>query len=441
MRPLRAPLVTLLSALLLLTAACSATSNTAHPRAPQLPAPPDSHVVAKGICDLDPALCANHPRESAATVGDYAYASGQVTAMEASARITRSPGLFSFGAGTPAPQASPQLPSAAAPQAPHDMIEVEARFSIQSDDIAASTERFRSIARAAGGTITLDSASQGGTASEATFEVRVPMAQYDSIVSALDSVGKVRAREVKATDVTKSFHDTELLLANQEAALKRYGEILKDAKTVTEVLEVEHQLERLRAQIDRLKGDLAWTQDKVLRATLRVRIFPSEAAPEAVFAPEATLYPGARGIILYDLRGPGQTYGYAGGGLSFAWKDVFGIKFSRAFVVDVDIAHAAFTNGPSASSYALLALAGSELYSGLLGGGRRTVLNPYLGWRMGFAETEARGDFAVGAVVGLDLLKTKSVILDLHLRALGLFGNDLGAHALIAPGLGMSVSF
>jgi hypothetical protein len=365
---------------------------------------------------------------------------GQLASQE-SRIVHKMSGLLSFGASPSAPQASAQLPSATQPSAQHEMIEVEARFSIQSDDVGASAARFRAITRAAGGTITLDSATQGGAASEATFEVRVPIAQYDSLASALDSVGKVRAREVKATDVTKSFHDTELLLANQEAALKRYEEILKDAKTVTEVLEVEHQLERLRAQIDRLKGDLAWTEDKVLRATLRVRIFPSESAPEAVFAPEATLYPGARGVILYDLRGPGQTYGYAGGGLSFAWKDVLGIKFSRAFVVDVDLAHAAFTNGPPSSSYAFLGLVGSELYSGLLGGGRRTFLNPYLGWRMGFAETEARGDFAIGGVVGLDLLKTKNVILDAHLRALGLVGSDLGAHAVLAPGLGLSVSF
>jgi Domain of unknown function (DUF4349) len=428
--------------LLLLTSGCHRAYSARGPVAPALPTPPDSRpALVGGICDLDRALCsAGAFHDDPLSAGGFEVtAAHNVNAEVYAAQTSGGGSLLSFGGGSPAPRA-PDLPSAGS-HGPREMIEVEARFAIKSDNLARSASRFRDIARESGGSITLDTESLSSNASEATFEVRVPMAQYDSIVAALESVGSVRAREVKATDIAKQYRDEELLLANQEAAMKRYEELLRDAKNVTEVMAVEGQLDRLRAQIDRLKGDMAWMQDKVARATIRVRILASDAAAEAISEPSVALYPGLRFVTIVDLRGDSQRFGYVGGGLSLAFKDVFGIHFGRAFVLEVDLAHAAFGEEPSGSHYAFLALAGSDFYSDLLGGGRRRLLNPFLGWRAGYGESEARGDLALGGILGLDLVKTKTVFVDLHVRALGLVGNGLGPHAVVAPGLGANVAF
>jgi hypothetical protein len=432
MRALRAAIVGLL-----LTVGCHHRYN-ARDAVPPLPTPAESRpVLTGGICEIDPGAC-SHVGPGVSQV-DFVTDSAQAVSTVQFAGSRSS--LFSFGSGSSPSTPTPQLPSAGNAQAPREMIEVEARFAIQVDDLARAADRFRALVQTGGGTLTYDTATFAHNASEATFEVRVPMAQYDTIVAAMAGLGAVRAREIKATDVSKAYHDEELLLANQEAALHRYEELLKTAAKVTEVLEVERQLERLRAEIDRLKGDLAWTRDKVARATIRVRLFPSEAAPEAVFAPEATFYPGLRAITLFDLRGESQRYGYAGGGISLAFKDALGIHFGRALQLELDFARSAFTSAPPGSNYAYLALLGSDFYSDLLGGGRRAFLNPYLGWRMGYTQSEGRGDFAAGGILGLDLLKTKPVMIDLHMRALALVGSSLGPHAILAPGLGINVAF
>jgi hypothetical protein len=418
---------------------CQHSSGARSAAAPSLPPPPASGpVLVRGICDVDPASCGGTARNFASS--DVQLAGGLVTESYGAQSLRHASSLLSFGAGSSTPQA-PRLPSGPNGHGPHEMIEVEARFAIQSDDLARSATRFRELARKGGGTITLDTESLAASASEATFEVRVPMAEYDSILVALESVGSVRAREVKATDVAKQFHDEELLLSNQEAAMKRYEELLKDAKNVTEVMAVEAQLDRLRAQIDRLEGDLAWMEDKVARATIRVRIYATDEAALPV-EPVAAVYPGVRFVTLLDLRSDSQRYGYAGAGLSLAFRDAFGIHFGRALVLELDVAHAAFTT-PSApsSDYAFLALVGSDFYSDRLGGGRRRFMNLYLGWRLGYAESEGRGDLAVGGVIGLDLVKTKTASIDLNVRAVGLVGNDVGPHAAIAPGLGANVAF
>ena len=415
-------------------AGCGAPARAVHTA--ELPPPsPERPAVATGICDVDPSSC---PQGRTARTTEI---SAEVFASESVATSTGHGFLgVSLGGGAPA-AVSAHLPegSSASDAAGPEMIDVEARLAIQCDSVLDAAARFRQMARAGGATITLDKASSDAGTNEVTFEVRVPIAKYDHLVDTMSALGVVRAREVKARDVAKEYHDAEILLRNQEAAMKRYEDLLSTAHVVAEVLEIERQLERLRAELDRIKGDLAWMKDRVARATLRVRFFAS--ANDAVFAPEATLYPGLRAESFLDLRGESQRAGYVGGGLSLQFKRALGITFGRALAVDFDLARAAYGDRPVSSRYAYLALLGSDFYSDLLGGGRRTFLNPYLGWRTGYAQTEAHGDVAFGGVLGLDLVKTSGVLIDLHVRALALAGSELGAHLIVGPGVGANVAF
>jgi hypothetical protein len=48
----------------------------------------------------------------------------------------------------------------------------------------------------------------------------------------------------------------------------RYSELLKQAKTVTEMLEIEAQMGQLRAEIESIEGRLKYLQNSVSLATL-----------------------------------------------------------------------------------------------------------------------------------------------------------------------------
>ncbi len=346
--------------------------------------------------------------------------------------------FFSFGgssAGVTAGNTS-QLPGAPDTGTPGaEMIDIEARFAVQCDSVNACGEKFRALVRDGGGRITSDEATAGPNV-EITFEVRVPVDRFETFEHALVQLGPVEARDVKRRDVGKQYHDSELLLHEREAALKRYEDLLKDAKNVAETMQVEQQLDRIRTEVDRIHGDMIWLKDRVASATVRVKFFPSATAEDAVFAPTATLYPTIRTSMLFDLRSETQRYGYIGGGFSVQFK-----PFARAITLDVDIAHAAMTDRPTGSDYAYLFLAGIDLYSELLGGGRRKFFNPYLGFRTGYAITNGLDDFAFGGVVGVDLIKTKVALLDLSARVLGLVGNAQGPHIAVGPTVSFSFAF
>jgi len=317
------------------------------------------------------------------------------------------------------------------------MIDIEARFAVECESVSAASTKLRELVRAHGGTFTLDEAHTAEHVSEASFEVRVPIARFEVFAGALGDIGQVRGREVKATDVAKAYSDTELLLRNLESAMASYEGLLKKANAVPDILAIERELERLRTRLDRVKGDLAWMKDRVARATVRVRLYPTATSEETPLATTSAFHPGVRFVTLFDLRGESERYGYAGGGLSLQFHGQIG----RAIVFELELARSAFTTRPPQSNYAYVGLTGIDFYSDLLGGGRRRFFNPYIGARAGYAQTAARGDFALGAVLALEIVKSDSFLLDLHLRALALVGNDSGPHVAIGPSLGANVVF
>ncbi len=383
------------------------------------------------------------PRSLAASEGTTSpvnFADQRVVSAEIyAAKTSRSSGWMNVGSlisSTTSTGSTPQLPPLANTSAASaEMIDIQARFAVQCDVVADAAAKFRALVQASGGRTTSDEAN-AGKETEVTFEVRIPAERFDAFASGVDGLGAVQAREIKKRDVAKEYHDTELLLHEREVALARYEELLKAAKTVAETIQVEAQLERLRTDIDRIKGDMMWLKDRVASATVVVRFFPSATSEDAVFAPTATLYPAVRATMLFDLRSETQRYGYLGAGMSIQFK-----PFGRALTFDIDIAHTAMTDRPTGSDYAYIFLSGFDLYSDLLGGGRRKFLNPYLGFRVGYAITNGLGDFAFGGVVGVDLIKTKAVMLDLHARVLGLVGNNQGPHVMLGPELGFGFAF
>jgi hypothetical protein len=88
-----------------------------------------------------------------------------------------------------------------------------------------------------------------------------------------------------------------------------------------------------------------------------------------------------------------------------------------------------------------LASIGGEIYSDLLGGGERRYLNPYLGWRAGYARLDSDNQAMVGATLGVELYRNRWFGLDLETRHYLAFLGDRGAHYLFAPALAARVAF
>lgn len=448
---MRRPLASLLA--LLLATGCAKSEYSPPATTPTLPPAAETRAMAStepaptagdGICEVDPTAC---PRAGDVVVDGVRNVRAEVYAAQSTRRtaVTFASDLLQGGGGgggatptTATPNAALPAPAEAA-ATPREMLEIEARFAIECESVAAAAAKLRDTVHAHGGAVTVDQSETHQRSAEATLELRVPIREYDKLVVDLSGLGTIRTREVKAKDVAKDYHDAQLLLSNLEAAMQRYEQLLAKASAVPEVLAIERELERLRARIDRVKGDLTWMKDRVARATIRVRLFPVPTAEDVPLETRSAFYPSVRGAMLFDLRGESDRYGYAGAGLGVAWHGESGKP--RALVAELDVARSAFSGRPPGSRYAYLGLTGIDLYSDMLGGGRRRFLNPYLGLRAGYVQSEGSGDFALGGLVGLDVWKGKNALLELGVRALALIGNDRGAHLMLGPHLAFDFAF
>jgi hypothetical protein len=331
-------------------------------------------------------------------------------------------------------EAAPHPPVHAAsprPAAEREMLDIEATLNILVDEVTTAAAELRKLVRQHGGVLIEDVVEEADYAS-GRFLIRVPAPGTDALMAALERLGQVRNRQVNARDIGKRYRDAELELQNLTVAMNRYEQILGKAEKVPDILAIEHEITRLRGEIEQVKGNLRWMRDRAARSTIHVNLASAHlAAARGHVAPEAKFYPGLRGIFLEDLRGNSVHQGYLGGGVS--------LRVNRNFSLDIDGLRRTSTGSPTKGLDVLLITMGGEAYSEFLGNGARRFFNPYLGWRMGYARFEDHSEFALGATVGLEVVKTRYVGVDLAVRGVGLLGDS--AHLALAPELTLGFAF
>jgi hypothetical protein len=311
------------------------------------------------------------------------------------------------------------------------MVDIEARLSIDVEDVRRAAGEVRSLARKNAAVVTRDVLSLSGDVARAELVLRVPATGAKAFLSALEQVGWVRSRQVTEKDIGKQFYDATIRLSNLEAARRRYEEILAQAKNVDEVLRVERELERVRGQIEQIKGELRFLSDRAARATVFITLESAEKAPEVVVRPSAKFYPGVRASYLYDYRGDDGGDGFFGAGLSA------GLGPQVALEV---LGFRALDSNTSGLDGLFVALSG-RIYSEYLGNGTREIVNPYFGLRGGYARFVGKDEILLGGGLGLEIVKTETFLLDSELRASALFGSDRGGHLGLEPTIGVNFAF
>lgn len=118
-----------------------------------------------------------------------------------------------------------------------------------------------------------------------TMSVRVPVAQFDAFVAAIEPIGTLEQRHLGALDATTTCVDMAARLAAKNVLEQRYLELTARAANIAEMLEVERELGKVRADIESMAAQLASVQDQVAMSTLTITCRqPDSAANVAGFA-------------------------------------------------------------------------------------------------------------------------------------------------------------
>lgn len=104
--------------------------------------------------------------------------------------------------------------------------------------------------------------------------LRVPASSLFDALKEIEALGRVKQRSLEGEDITDQYQDLKLRLENAEKARDRYLELLEKAQTVTDMLAVEKELQRVRDEIEELKGKLNKQQHLVAYSTVTVSYRP-----------------------------------------------------------------------------------------------------------------------------------------------------------------------
>ena len=102
-----------------------------------------------------------------------------------------------------------------------------------------------------------------------SLKIRIPSANFEKFIAEIETGdGEILYKEIDARDVTDQFIDLETRLENKRNYLKRYNDLLIQAKTVKEILEIEEKIRGLEEEIESTTGRLKYLGNLVDYSTL-----------------------------------------------------------------------------------------------------------------------------------------------------------------------------
>lgn len=117
----------------------------------------------------------------------------------------------------------------------------------------------------------------------ADYTIRVPNSCFEELMESLPSLGNVPYSHTYTENITSQYYDTKARLTSYEAQEKRLLELLDEAETVTDVIEIENELAEVRYRIESLQTSLRNWDRRVDWSTLYLNVNEvSEYTPEKV---------------------------------------------------------------------------------------------------------------------------------------------------------------
>ncbi len=103
------------------------------------------------------------------------------------------------------------------------------------------------------------------------WQARIPVAQFDSFLNAVATLGVPKSRSQTAQEVTEEFVDLEARIANKQRLEKRLLELLGGAdREIRDVIDVEHELARVRGDIEQMQGRLRYLDNRTELTTVDI---------------------------------------------------------------------------------------------------------------------------------------------------------------------------
>ncbi|MBK9292315.1 MAG: DUF4349 domain-containing protein [Bacteroidetes bacterium] len=161
---------------------------------------------------------------------------------------------------------------------PEPKIIKEGYLTLETHNIELTSAFVKQQTEALGGSISSEGAYDESTRTSRNMVIRVPADNFDTLIRALEQHAKrVVNKNISQRDVGEEYVDVEARLATKKELETRYRELLKQARTVEEMLSIERELANVRAEIESMTGRLRYLNDKVAMSTLNLDFYQTHS--------------------------------------------------------------------------------------------------------------------------------------------------------------------
>ena len=117
-----------------------------------------------------------------------------------------------------------------------------------------------------------DVTSSASSPLQAFMTIRVPADKYQAFIDEAAKLGKVLFQAENTDDVTQQHIDLKARLDNLRAEEVRLRDFFAKAKNVTEMLQIEQELSRVRGEIESMAAQVAYLERQAAMATVTIEL-------------------------------------------------------------------------------------------------------------------------------------------------------------------------
>ncbi|HSR37894.1 MAG TPA: DUF4349 domain-containing protein [Phnomibacter sp.] len=149
-----------------------------------------------------------------------------------------------------------------------------ATLDIECKDFAAFGAQLHALVQKHGGWIASEEETKSDYQQQNVVCIKVSVAQFDALLNSCATAGgKVQSRKITSEDVTNAIVDTKGRLQAKQQIRARYMELLKQAKTMEEILHVQNEINNITEELESTAYNLEHMQAQAAYSTVYLTYF------------------------------------------------------------------------------------------------------------------------------------------------------------------------
>jgi Domain of unknown function (DUF4349) len=149
-----------------------------------------------------------------------------------------------------------------------------ADLQLQLDDYKKFNSSVHSSLKQFGAYIAGEKQQQSDYRTENSLTIKVPVDQFDNLVNSFSGDGiKIMEKNISSEDVTGEVVDTKSRMQAKMAARDKYLELLKQAKNMNEILQVQGEINSIQEDIEAANGRINYLQHASAFSTVNLSYY------------------------------------------------------------------------------------------------------------------------------------------------------------------------